>query len=201
MSGRGTRGRIGALGLALLALIVVALVASIRRTTDDPAETRDGRSPRHTARPSEDPVRAATRFLSGLTLTALVEDGQRRRFIARWAARGAEPDLQWDYAAEAERIAAAFAGRPRVARAAFLGYQLTRRPGGTADVELWVVSLGGAGTSPVAVGWRTIRVQLVQVRRDWKIVRVREGPGPSPEMSVTALESASRRFGELRVAP
>ncbi len=147
------------------------------------------------------PVASAASFLAGLDLPRLMDDRRRLDFIAAHAEPSALRRLSSLYADEAGRVRAAFAARPRFSRAAYLGYRVERRGRADAVVSLWVVSLGGAGNAPLAVGWRTMRVRLVLLTGAWKIASVDEQPGPQPEMTADRFVPMARDFKAFRVVP
>ncbi len=185
----------------LVAVVLIGAAGSLAVVATRPGSDRST-SPAVRSDPIRDtPVRAAAGFLTGLTLAKLLDDQRRRRFVARWAHPARATELQQLYATEAQRVAASYANRPRVSRAAVLGYREEPGRRGGRIVTLWAISIGGAGASPVAVGWRSIRVELLAYRRAWRIVRVAETPGPSPDMSAAELRDASRRFRSLDAAP
>jgi hypothetical protein len=189
--------------IAVTALVVVTAVLGFLAFRE-PSGTQvppQERPPAPRTAPADGPAAVAIRFLSGLDLARLLDDKARRRFIAGWAAPGHASGLQALYAAEADRVRAAYSARPRIARAAFLGYRVDQRDAGRGEVAIWAVSVGGAGASAVAVGWRTMRVSLSRSEDAWKVVGVREAPGPSPDMPVAEFATAAGRFEGLRVAP
>ena len=183
--------------VAILVVCVAAvLVLAFALRGPHPRGARSPKSP-----PVQNPVVAAADFLSGLTLARVTDDERRRRYLTRWSAPDARPALLRTYANEGSRVSAALAARPRVSRAAFIGYRLLRPRTDATVVTLWAVTIGGAGRSAVAVGLRTIRVELELVGRAWRISGIEEIPGPSPEMPVSRFKSAADQFRDFRVAP
>ena len=184
--------RLLAAGFAVL--LVVAAVVAMASRADRPRTAR-------AAQALPGPVETAIAFLSGLTVDRLLDASKREHWLTDRVAADELPAMRRVYAEEARAVATAMAVRPRLSRSAFLGYRLANDGAARAEVSLWTVSLGGAGSSPVAVGWRTFRVSLARERRSWKVTSVAATPGPSPTGSVLELRKATTGFRSLHARP
>jgi hypothetical protein len=185
--------------VALLVVLVV-VVAGLGIGLMDRAATPDRNELVIPSRPHPraQAVRVATRFLVGMDAATLLDTEARRSFVARWAGRQAEPQLQRVYDAEAKRMSVLDGG---YSRAALLGYRVEHVSAGSAHVAVWAVSLASVGDLPTAVGWQTVVVGLVREDGRWRIADVSETPGPSPDSRPAELREAARQFEEYRFVP
>jgi hypothetical protein len=186
--------RFGRLLVAGCGLLIVVGVVAMASRTDRPRTAR-------AVQAVPGPVESAIAFLSGLTVDRLLDASKRERWLTDRVAARELPEMRRLYADEARAVAAAMTARPRLSRSAFLGYRLTKSEATRAEVSLWTVSLGGAGTSPVALGWRTFRVRLVRDRQSWKVTAVQGTPGPAPTGTALELREATAGFRSLDASP
>jgi hypothetical protein len=182
--------------MALGAAVVLATMLALRNGASPHKPTHTQAAPAIGS-----PVAAAAAFLAGLTLPRITDDARRRRYLEQWATPQARSSLLATYADEGRKLNGAFVARPRVSRAAFIGYRLASPSSDVAVVTVWAVAMGGSGTSPVAVGLRTIRIALELVGRKWKVASVREIPGPSQDLPLRQFKAAADGFKAFHVAP
>ena len=184
--------------LAAVAVVAALLVATalIRGGGDEAPSSRGAK--RDDVSPRRAVVHAATRFLTDLDTPTLLDDAARQRFVSRWASRRSEQRLQQLYAEEANRAKPLEAG---YSRAAMLGYRVDQLGARSAQVTVWALSVASVGDLPAAVGWRTLSVSLVPEKRKWKVARVREVPGLSPDSPPAEFRRRAEQFEEYRLAP
>jgi hypothetical protein len=184
-----------ALVVALLFVVAVIVLGS-RQGPGQPPAARPVRA--GTAPP---PQEVATRFLVDLSLPVMLDARRRDAVIARYAATRALRPMQKEYANEAARLRAALTAQPRLARTALLGHREARLRSGDTTVDIWAVTIGGAGDSPVSIGWRLLRVHTVLERGVWKVESVRERPAPPMQGTASALARSAMDLKEYRLAP
>jgi hypothetical protein len=188
---------------ALAALVIAALglrqAAGNERAAPTPTPTvsvapADG----HTR---EGAVRAATAFLAALDLDTILDDARRRRLITSSASPESRATLQRLYERERDRVRESYRRRPRVARAAMLGYRVDDYSRARATVAIWAATIGGSGDFEPTTGWITTVVKLDWSDSRWAVASVAESQGPSAEWPVAELARAARSFTEYRNAP
>ena len=186
-----TAGRWFVAGGVIVAIVVVLAATMSRPHAHRPAPVR----------PVAGPVETAMTFLTGLTVERLLDPERRERWLARHVATPELDAMRRAYAAEARAVELTMSARPRLTRSSFLGYRIEEDGPTRAVVSLWAVSLGGAGASRVAVGWRTFRVRLTREVATWKIAAVEATPGPTPDGTVAELRLATAGFRSVDASP
>jgi len=96
---------------------------------------------------------------------------------------------------------AAFTERPRVLRAAPLGYRIERFSASSASVAIWSVAVAGTQRYGVQVQWRTLTVDLAWTPAGWKVTGGSGRGGPDPSGSVARLAASGSTFVPLRHVP
>lgn len=193
------RHRSAALAVGALALIAIAIGGVVHTGGRDRIH-RPAPRPIPIS-PVRGPAETAIDFLAGLTLERLVDPGAREAFLARNSAPASLAPLRRLFAAEAERIESAASSPHRFSRAAVFGYRMPRRTASAAEVYVWAASVGAEAGSPVAVGWRTIRVSLARVGSRWMVSSVEEAAGPTPQQPGAVFTAAAARFRGVHAAP
>ena len=151
------------------------------------------------SRPSAEAV--ATRFLTGLTLRVIRDDRRRDAEITRYADARHAAALRRQYRAEAERLQGRLGPGRTVMWAALLAHRSQRISRDRVAVDVWAVSVGGAGRTPVAVGWVLVRVNLLRQPSGWRVTTVEQRPAPDLAVTAARLASTTAGFRGYRVAP
>jgi hypothetical protein len=185
---------------AALALVALLYALFAGGGAHNPAR-RVGGDAAPAARVSPSPVAVATQFLTGLSLRVLLDDRRRNAFVGHFAARNSRAGLRREYGAESQRLREAFSARPRVTWTALIAHRIVSQRPGAVSVDIWAVSLGGAGRAPVAVGWRVLRVGLTRENGLWRIVGVAERPAPPLDSSAKRLAASTTGYREYVVVP
>jgi hypothetical protein len=183
------------IAITLVALPVAIVLTHVRPDRGPSTALVPSVVPKPTTRaPRPDPVKAAAQFLSSLTPDVLLDDARRARVLSHWADPAAKRALAQTYVREADRVRAAFGGRPVVSRSALLGYRVEKSARPTIAVAIWAVGFSVGRTGVSATGWSTITVALRPRNGSWRVVSVSSAPGPAPTEPADRLAAAASSF-------